>query len=92
MSLVTAQNLDLLKSRTPCDIADELIPGCDVWWSHGGHGSKVTLARWPNDRGAICFGGDSVWGAWCADGFLCLDDGNIYDEHGNLVVSEEDNG
>lgn len=92
MTLVTVDNLEQMMRLVPCDIADELIPGCEIWYERSNDGTIVDLARWPDGRGAICFGGNSTWGDWRGnwdgDGYLECDDGGVYDDRGNEILDQ----
>lgn len=67
------------------DQAREAVIGCETWCIVYGGGSRGQMTRWPNGRGAVCFGGESLWGEW-TDGVLVLDeDGSRYDETGRLL-------
>jgi len=83
MTTITPSNLAaaLVYCFAP-DQARELVPGCITWGITyaGGQGGQMT--EWPSGRGAVCFGGDSVWGEWTADGLLHCDDGTVYDRSG----------
>jgi hypothetical protein len=63
---VTEDNLD--EARDACaaiDQENELIPGARTWGIlSDGTGERGQMTRWPNGRGAICNGGDSIWGDW----------------------------
>lgn len=82
---VTAENLDAIREMLPCDMADELAIGCEVWKCGGYNEPKRTLLRCPNGRGAWCWGGNSEWGDWSADGILTTDDGTRFGTDGNPV-------
>ncbi len=89
---VTICNEDLMKERVAAgDQAEELVPGCETWgiiYQPGNQRGQMT--RWPNGRGAVCFGGDSQWGDWVDDKLHIDDTGEVYDEDGELVSEETD--
>lgn len=91
---VTEENInDVRLTMSANDQRDALEPGC---WTAGIYyqpaGQRGQITRWPNGRGAICFGGDSHWGDWVdvsqygdpstvAD-ILALESGEYYDDNG----------
>ena len=83
---ITADNLYGVKESLPGDQSRELSIGCRTWGIvyEGGQRGQITI--WPNGRGAICFGGDSVWGDWdnvCK--WLRTDDGRFFDADGKRL-------
>ena len=62
---VTAENL--AEARDLCravDQAAELVPGAETWSIRCSGGQRGQMSRWPNGRGAVSLGGDSLWGDW----------------------------
>jgi hypothetical protein len=63
---ITSENLeDIREQVSTCDQARALIVGCRTWgifYEPGRQRGQMTV--WPNGRGAIDFGGDSIWGDW----------------------------
>jgi len=50
------------------DQREALSAGCESWSIMYGGGQVGWMTRWPNGRGAVCWGGDSSWGDWGSDG------------------------
>lgn len=75
-TLVTAENIEEIKGQLPTDQAEELVVGCESWTGINANGHRYYMTIWPNGRGAICWGGDSVWGDWSE-----YHDTLIYDEN-----------
>lgn len=89
---VDADNLEEIREemQNALDQAAELEPGCVTWriTYQGGQAGRMT--RWPNDRGAVCKGGVSVWGDWITrDGREVLRSEEQADE-GGWIGYEED--
>jgi len=77
---VTPDNLELVRENVPAiDQAERLEPGCETWGIIYRGGQRGQMTRWPDGRGAVCWGGDSDWGEWLGDD-LHLDNGGIVDE------------
>jgi hypothetical protein len=89
---VTEENLE--EARAACvaiDQARELVPGSKTWGIIYEGGQRGQMSRYPDDSGAICLGGQSIWGWWidshdptdpCVADMLQTDDGHYYGEHG----------
>ena len=75
----------LIRVCPALDQARELegIAGAETWTTDNG----AQMSRWPNGRGAIYFGGDSLWGEWTHDQRLVLDEPETehFDESGRSV-------
>lgn len=90
---VTSDNLDeVISSMAALDQAEELAPGCITWaifYDPGDQRGQMTV--WPNGRGAMACGGDSVWGDWDEDSqTLQIDDGGgTYDCDGEIIPTHE---
>lgn len=85
---VTVDNIDSIReTMAAIDQADELIPGCETWGIlHGGNRGQITI--WPNGRGAVSYGGDSLWGEYDQDTeTLTLDDGGRVSRDGASVIN-----
>jgi hypothetical protein len=76
VTVVTEANIDDVKDGMPIDMGEELRPGCLVWNVIADSGEGGWMAVWPDtDRGAICWGGNSIWGDWDdTDKVLVLDE------------------
>ena len=48
------------------DQCNELEVGAKLWTVSGDNWSG-SMGRWPNERGAVEYGGDSSWGDWHGD-------------------------
>jgi|ADGO01.1.fsa_nt_gi hypothetical protein len=86
----TQAELDEIKREGgTTDQLRELCVGAETWFIKTDQGSG-RMSRWPNGRGAVCFGGDSLWGDWIErDGqqVLLLDEGGeVVDEQGQIVT------
>ncbi len=87
MTIVTAETLtEIRDTMSANDQARALEPGCETWAITYGSGQRGQMTRWPNGRGAVCFGGLSLWGDWDGE-VLRLDDGSRYDRNGNAATS-----
>ena len=90
--IVTEDNIAAVKqSMAALDQAAEIAPGCVTWsiyYEPGDQRGQMTV--WPNGRGAVAHGGNSIWGYWDDESKqLACDDGQgIYDEDGDLVIDE----
>lgn len=86
--LVTRDNIEVVKdSMAALDQRAELAPGCVTWAIYYEPGSqRGQMTVWPNGRGAIARGGDSIWGDWddTAKVLVCDADEGVYDEDGDL--------
>jgi len=91
---VTKKNIDEAKENCcSCDQARELRPGCETWgiiYPPGNQRGQMT--RWPNGRGAVCFGCESEWGDWESEwgdwegDLLHIDNEDLYyDKDGEMV-------
>lgn len=79
---VTAENLeDAKEGCVAISQRDELAPGCETWGILYEGGQRGQMSRWPNGRGAVCYGADSLWGDWNGE-VLVLDDGGRVSEYG----------
>lgn len=84
-TLITRDNIDSLEVAVN-DQRDELEDGCQTWAITYGGGQRGDMTVWPNGRGAVSWGGDSVWGDWDYDNnILHLDDGGRVDIDGNAL-------
>lgn len=84
---VTVDNIDSIReTMAAIDQADELIPGCETWGIlHGGNRGQMTI--WPNTRGAVSYGGNSIWGDWDkGTETLTIDDGGRVSMDGRSVT------
>ena len=78
---VTEANIEEIKDQVrPIDMQEEITAGQTVSYSDNRDGSHVLVIHEGLEgrigRGAICHGGDSVWGDWLeSEGILRLDDG-----------------
>lgn len=75
----------------PCDMAAEIEVGCEHWttetYNDAGYiNGSVDMCRWPNGRGAICYGGNSHFGDW--NGSVLVLDADPEDE----VISVNERG
>jgi len=84
--MITADNIDQVReSCTAQDQAKELAVGDETWGITYEGGQRGQMSRFAESgRGAVCFGGDSVWGDWNGD-VLVGDDGERYSESGELI-------
>ena len=86
---INADNIALAKDGgiVACDQARELEIGCVTWAVlYGSQRGQMTV--WPNGRGAVCWGSDSVWGDWDAERkILACDERN---EDGEPMMVGED--
>lgn len=86
---VTAENIAEIKQSISCDQAYELEVGCETWgilYQPGNQRGQITV--WPNERAAICLGGDSSWGDWMPNQqIIILDD---TDDEGAQIVYDAD--
>jgi len=91
-TIVTADNIDTVRSRLPEDQREAIAVGCIMWrvphdvdtWLEP---CGSTLSYWPNGRGAVHHDGDltgSSWGTW-SNGELLLDDGIAVDVTGRIL-------
>ncbi|GAA5514755.1 hypothetical protein Dcar01_03516 [Deinococcus carri] len=80
-NIVTAENIKDAREMLPLDQGTELETGCETWGILYTGGQRGQMTRWPNGRGAVCFGGDSEWGDWDGE-ILTTDDGTRYNEDG----------
>ena len=72
---VTEDNIEQVRRDMAApDQARELEIGCTTWGFLRADGQRGQLTRWPNGRGAVCWGGNSHWGIWRGRR-LTLDDG-----------------
>ncbi len=83
--IVTRENLD--EAREDCSALDqrvELKVGCETWGITYSGGQRGQMTVWPyENRGAVCWGGDSAWGDWDASTkTLTLDSGELVNEDG----------
>ena len=65
MTTITADNIDAIREQIAGDQARELEVGCKTWNIAYRGSCSGNFTVWPNGRGAVEFGGDSVWGDWC---------------------------
>jgi hypothetical protein len=92
---VTADNLDEAKDACRAnDQRKELEIGDETWGITYDGGQRGQMSRYnKSGRGAVCFGGDSLWGDWTITGnlsLLAIDDGeNLVDEQGNMMTKTE---
>lgn len=88
---VTAENLESVKDEMSCvDQSTELAIGCLTWGIYYAGQNRGQMTVWPDGRGAVEFGGPSLWGDWDSKTeTLTTDDGEVYDSGGSLVIDEE---
>ena len=86
-TIVITKDTDLAAVCVASDQRAEPHPGDRTWgiiYQPGGQRGQMShYVRY--GRGAIAFGGDSMWGDWI-QGRLHTNDGFVYDDHGNLVI------
>ena len=85
---VTADNIDeALDYCAACDQAAELEPGCETWSINLEDGQIGQMTVWPDRRGTVSYGANSVWGKWDARSrTLRTDDGDVIDIWGDVVA------
>jgi hypothetical protein len=85
-AISTEEELTAVRKAHPAlDQACELCVGAETWGIIYEGGQRGQMSRWPTSRGAICLGGDSLWGDWYGDQ-LRIDDGlTIYNEDGEEI-------
>lgn len=84
---VTEENIESLREQLPGDQARELQVGCITWKfdyvASNIEGIIGVMTIWPCGRGAIEFGGGSLWGEWdYQDEELTIDEGYSYSRSG----------
>ena len=64
--IVTSKNLEDAKNEiNASDQKEEIEAGCECWNIAYSGGCRGWMTIWPSKgRGAVEFGGDSVWGDW----------------------------
>ncbi len=91
--VVTAENIDAVRSTLPDDQQSLIEPGCLVWRMPPGvdewaEPMGVTMTYWPQDRrGALHHDGSldgSEWGVWHHDE-LWIDEGFAVDATGRVL-------
>ena len=84
METITADNINAMRDTLPGDQAKEIEIGCRTWPITYGGSCRGQMTVWPTGRGAVEFGGDSIWGDWAeGEQRLYTED---YDEAGNCIV------
>ena len=95
--IVTPENLEDAKNELNArDQNNELEVGCEFWTIAYSGGCTGWMTIWPlSGRGAVEFGGDSVWGDWDSTKQLLYtdvyrDDGSamVYDIYGEEAVAD----
>jgi len=92
--IITTDNLEQAQLILPVDQAREVVVDCETWaiyYQPGDQRGQMTV--WPvTGRGAICMGGDSIWGDWDEESRrLHCESGAVYNEHGvEIVPAPED--
>ena len=82
---ITKENIE--EARHSCaalDQARELTPGAETWGIIYQPGNqRGQMSRWPDGRGAVSFGSDSIWGNWEGDVLVTDEEEDVYyDEEG----------
>lgn len=85
---ITAENIEQMKDQLPGDQARELAIGCRTWGVTYAGSCRGQITVWPNGRGAVCLGGDSVWGDWGNNAQLLYTED--YDESGRSIAYTTD--
>lgn len=86
-TLVTAENIGEAKETlNAADQSKELEIGCEIWLIQHSGSIKGYFTAWPNGRGAVEFGGDSVWGDLVGEKLYTED----FNEDGNRIIYDAD--
>lgn len=85
---LTVTNIERIKALMPIDQAAEAVVRCETWsfyYQPGNQAGQFTV--WPNGRGAVFFGGNSLWGDWDDNhNVLHLDNGGQVDAQGRVII------
>jgi len=76
VTMVTSENIAMIREQLPRDQADVLQIGC-LTWRFGWENFVGHITVWPNGRGAVCWNGTSAWGDWDGN-MLKLDDESLW--------------
>jgi len=88
-TIVTKENIEQVKYGMPLDQEEELRPGCITWVVVDDRGILGRMTVWPDTgRGAIWWGGNSVWGDWDEDKRVLVLDEDAPDG-GRIFIHED---